>query len=135
MRIYLTHCSAEKDPQLKDTGVLVTPDRLYTHPQIQQFMERCKQNHVPWAILSDRYGIYQAHDRHGWYEKHPDTVTPEEEATIVQAFDRTLNGYDEIYFLVRAQSFHPFYARILQKTRLADRIQCFESIDCILAGS
>jgi len=134
MRIYLTHCSAEKDPQLKETGVLVTPDHLYTNPQIQQFMEQCKQKQAPWAILSDRYGIYQANDRHCWYEKHPDTVTPQEEEAIIQAFDRTLADYDEIYFFIRADSFHPFYARVLQKTMLADRIQRFQSINDIESG-
>lgn len=131
MRVYLTHCSAEKDPQLKDTGVTVTPDRLYTNPQTQQFMERCKQRNVRWAILSDRYGIYQSSDCHAWYEKHPDTVTPQEEDAIIQDFNRKLDCYDEIYFFVTAESFHPFYERILKKTILAARIQSFQDINGI----
>jgi hypothetical protein len=131
MRIYLTHCSAEKDAQLQDTGVTVTPDRLYTNPQVQRFMERCKEKNVQWAILSDRYGVYQSNDCNAWYEKHPDTVTPQEENAIIQDFNRKLDLYNEIHFLVRADSFHPFYARVLKKTILAERIQSFQDINSI----
>jgi hypothetical protein len=131
MRIYLTHCSAEKDAQLQDTGVTVTPDRLYTNPQVQRFMERCKEKNVQWAILSDRYGVYQSNDCNAWYEKHPDTVTPQEENAIIQDFNRKLDLYNEIHFLVRADSFYPFYARVLKKTILAERIQSFQDINSI----
>lgn len=131
MRLYLTHCSAEKDPHLKETSETVTPDRLYTNPRIREFMERCKQKHVRWAILSDRYGIYQSDDCHAWYEKHPDTVTSQEEEIIIQDFDSKLDCYDEIYFFVRTEAFHPFYERVLRRTALADRVQFFQDISCI----
>lgn len=54
-------------PHLKETGESVAPDRLYTNPLIRQFMGRCKQKDVQWAILFDRYGIYQSDDGHAWY--------------------------------------------------------------------
>ncbi|MGJ3245406.1 MAG: hypothetical protein ACFE0I_04945 [Elainellaceae cyanobacterium] len=132
MRIYLTHCSAEKDVQLKETGIAVTPDRLYTNPDIQQFMMRCKTQAVNWAILSDRYGVYRSNDYHVWYEKHPDTVTNQEEAQIIQAFDHQLSHYDEIWFYVRPASFHSFYERVLRKTDLADRVQMFQNVGDIV---
>lgn len=131
MRLYLTHCSAKKDSQLKETGETVTPDRLYTDFKICQFMERCKQKNVQWAILSDRYGIYQSDDCRAWYEKHPDTVTSQEKDIIIQDFDSKLDCYDEIYFFVRTESFHPFYEKVLKETALADRVRFFQDLSCI----
>jgi len=46
MRIYITHCSAKKDNSLKNSGVKVTPDKLYTATPIQRFMTRCKEKNV-----------------------------------------------------------------------------------------
>jgi hypothetical protein len=131
MRLYLTHCSKEKDLSLKGTPVAVTPGQLYTNVEIQQFMQRCRRSHVHWAILSDLYGIYFADDQHIWYEKPPDTVTPEEEAGIIESFNQQLNRYDEIYFFIRPASFHPFYARVLQKNILAERVKMFQDLEWI----
>ncbi|MBD3883359.1 hypothetical protein IFO70_16450 [Phormidium tenue FACHB-886] len=72
MRVYLTHCSAEKDLSLNESGKIATPDQLYTEHRIQQFMARCKDKNVSWAILSDLYGVYLSSDQHGWYEKYPE---------------------------------------------------------------
>lgn len=131
MRIYLTHCSKVKEATLEGTNIAVTPDKLYTGLGIQQFMNKCKKEGVNWGILSDLYGIYLSHDCQIWYDKHPDTVTPDEEALVIQDFDQTLNRYDEIYFCVRPKTFHPFYARVLNKTALADKVRLFQNIDDI----
>lgn len=131
MRFYLTHCSKEKDPALKQLGLAVTPDKLYTETGIQQFMQRCQEKNVAWGILSDLYGVYLSTERHVWYEKHPDTVTPQEEDTVVSEFDRKLAVYDDIFFHVRPDSFHPFYQRVLRRTVLAERVQIFHAIDQI----
>lgn len=131
MRVYLTHCSAEKDPHLKETGAAVTPDRLYTNPEIQQFMERCKNKNVSWAVLSDLYGVYLSDEYQMWYEKPPDTVSPQEEDIIIQDFDNKLSTYDEICFFARTVSFHPFYERVLKRTALADRVRIFKDINYI----
>ena len=134
MRIYLTHCSKEKETTLQGTQIAVTPDKLYTEQGIQQFMHQCQKEGVNWGVLSDLYGIYLATDCRIWYEKHPDTVTPDEEAFIIQDFNQKLNLYDEIYFFVRSDTFHPFYESILRKTLLTDRVNLFQNIDCIKAS-
>ena len=118
MRVYLTHCSAEKDSHLKETGKAVTPDLLYTDAKLCQFMERCQQKNVRWAILSDLYGIYQSDDCRVWYEKHPDTVTPQEEEIIIQDCDSKLEGYDEIYFSLGRNLFIHFMKRSCKEQRL-----------------
>jgi hypothetical protein len=131
MRVYLTHCSKEKEPKLEGTEIAVTPDKLYTNFGIQKFMRRCLAKNVSWAILSDLYGVYLSGESHVWYEKHPNTVTPQEEKTIIEDFNNKLASYDEIYFFIRSESFHPFYQRILRKTLLADKVKTFKNIECI----
>ena len=131
MRFYLTHCSKEKAPNLKGTAIAVTPDKLYVSPDIQKFINKCLEKNVSWGILSDRYGVYCSSERHTWYEKHPDTVTAQEEAAIIQDFETKLSPYDEIFFYVRPASFHPFYGRVLRKTVLADRVKRFQDIEAI----
>ena len=131
MRFYLTHCSKEKEPYLEETGIAVTPDKLYINPDIQQFMERCKEKKVRWGVLSDLYGVYLSDEFHVWYEKHPDTVTQQEEDEIVKDFDSKLVFYNEILFCVRPDSFHPFYERVLKRTLLAPNVKTFQSIERI----
>lgn len=131
MRIYLTHCSKEKSQLAKETSEKMTPDRLYTNPGLQQFMERCKTMGVNWAILSDRYGIYLPNEHREYYEKHPDTVTPEEELQILHDFEHQLENYDEIWFYVRPETFHPFYERVLRNGKLAERVTLFEQLELI----
>ena len=94
-------------------------------------MERCQARNVSWAILSDLYGIYLPNERHIWYEKHPDTVTSEEEKAVIQDFNAKLNLYDQIYFFIRIESFHPFYERVLKNTLLANRVKIFQDIEYI----
>lgn len=131
MRIYLTHCSKEKEPSLKGTDIAVTPDKLYIGKDIQDFIRRCQAKNVTWGILSDLYGVYLAEDLHAWYEKPPDTVTPEEEKLVLQNFNHKLSAYDEVLFFVRPEAFHPFYRRVLRKADLASKIQLFYNIGCI----
>ena len=132
MRIYLTHCSAEKDYSLRNTSRKVTPDRLYTATSIQAFMSRCKQKQVDWAILSDLYGVWFPDVEHGWYEKPPNTVTEEEFDAIVKDFQRKLESYKEIWFYFNGESFHSFYQRVLQATNLKDRAKLFCELEEIV---
>ncbi|MGB7087105.1 MAG: hypothetical protein WBD47_16215 [Phormidesmis sp.] len=111
LRIYLTHYSKEKALSVKRSKQAVTPDKLYTAPDIQIFMQRCQAKATSWGVLSDLYGVYLSDERHTWYEKPPDTVTPSEEAAVVQSFNDKLSAYDEICFFARPNSFHPFYKR------------------------
>ncbi|MBW4695111.1 MAG: hypothetical protein KME27_25455 [Lyngbya sp. HA4199-MV5] len=131
MKIYLTHCSAEKESTLKGTGIATTPAKLYTNPELQAFMQRCQNKGVAWAILSDRYGVWLPNITHEWYEKHPSTVTEEEFRQLVAQCDRTLQAYDEIYFFVRPATFHPFYQKVLTTIRLASRVTQFRDMQMI----
>lgn len=128
MRIYLTHCSKEKSLDAKATGLPLPPDELYTEAGIRQFMTTCKQKGVAWAILSDHYGVFLPSEKHLYYEKPPATVTPKEELVIIRQFEQKLSGFDEIWFFVRTETFHPFYERVLNSSSLRDRITIFKDL-------
>ncbi len=132
MRIYLTHCSREKSPAAKTSGLPLPPDELYTEPGIQQFMTACKSKGVNWAILSDNYGVFLPTEKHEYYEKPPATVTPEEEAVIAAQFNQRLSGYDEIWFFVRPETFHPFYDRVLKSISNHKTVTVFTELEEIL---
>jgi len=125
MRIYITHCSAKKDDSLKHTGEKVTPDKLYTATFIQRFIKKCKEKNVNWAIFSDLYGVWFPNIKHEWYEKNPDTVTEQEFRNLVNDFDQKLQNYDEIWFYYNPGRFHRLYKRLLQETKLKDRVRLF----------
>ena len=91
-------------------------------------MDVCKSYPVDWAILSDKYGVFFPNEKHEYYEKPPASVTIEEEAVIITQFNERLAGYNEIWFNVRAETFHPFYERVLKRSNLVDRIHLFEDI-------
>lgn len=133
MRAYLTHCSAQKNHSLQDSGEKVTPDRLYTAASTQAFMNRCKERRVDWAILSDLYGVWFSDVEHEWYEKHPDTVTDQEFGEILNDFDQKLKNYDEIWFYFNSECFHPFYQKILRRTELKDRVRQFAELEKIVS--
>jgi len=131
MRIYMTHCSAKKDDSLKNTDKEVTPDRLYTATPTQRFMSKCKEKKVHWAIFSDYYGVWCADIKHKWYGDDvgdPNKVTEQKFKELLNDFDRKLQNYDEIWFYYNPGRFHPLYERLLQETRLRDRIKCFTHI-------
>ena len=128
MKIYLTHCCAEKSSVAKESGEGVTPDHLYTDPGVVDFMETCKRANVTWGILSDRYAVWLPDERHEWYEKHPDTVTQEEFDEIVNDFDTKLESFDEIVFYVRKASFHPFYGKVLDATTHSSKVRTFDQV-------
>ena len=87
-RIYLTHCSARKNPILKDINKRVTPDKLYTATPTMRFMKSCIDNDVKWAIFSDKYGIWFKNVKNSWYEKSPSSVTDEEFNRLVTDFNK-----------------------------------------------
>jgi hypothetical protein len=128
MRIYLTHCSREKSLLAKETGELLPPDQLYTEGGVQSFMQRCLQLSVTWAILSDKNGVVFPQDKHPYYEKPPATATLEEENQIRREFEQLLEPFQEIWFYVRPDSFHPFYQRVLEESTLAKRVHLFQDL-------
>ena len=128
MRIYITHCSAKKDDSLKNSGNKVPPDKLYTATPTKRFMNKCKEKKTNWAIFSDLYGVWFPSMEHEWYEKEPDKVTEQEFTELVNNFDRKLQNYDEIWFYHNPGRFHSLYKRLLQETRLKDRVKLFTHI-------
>ena len=131
MRIYLTHCSKEKSLDAKVNGLPAPPDILYTEAGIQEFMTACKHAGVTWAILSDNYGVLLPGDQRVYYEKPPSTVTAEEELVIIHQLEQKLSSFDDIWFFVRTETFHPFYERILNSSSLNDRITFFKDLNSI----
>ena len=103
----------------------MTPDRLYTAKPIQRFMRRCIEIGVNWAIFSDLYGVWFPSERHEWYNKPPGRVTEQEIIELLSDFNQQLSNYDEIWFYYHPSRIHPLYLRLLEETRLRDRIRCF----------
>lgn len=128
MKIYITHCSAKKDDSLKHIGKKVTPDKLYKSKRIQRFIQECKKKQVEWAIFSDLYGVWFPQVKHGWYEKPPDAVTEQEFRKLLTDFDQKLASYSEIWFYYNPGRFHRLYKRLLQETRLKDRVRMFTRV-------
>jgi hypothetical protein len=83
---------------------------------------------VNWAIFSDLYGVWFTNVEHEWYEKSPDTVTDQEFKNLLNNFDDKLEQYDEIWFYYNPGRFHPLYKRLLQETKLRERIRPFTHI-------
>jgi len=114
-RIFITHCSREKNPVLEASGAAATPEELYTSSALQAFIRFCKARGYDWAILSDRYGVVFADEPINWYSKPPDTVTGEEFGELLRSFTTRLAGYDEILFQHRPGETHAVFKRIVEK--------------------
>jgi hypothetical protein len=128
-RIYITHCSAKKNPVFKNTKAKVTPDKLYIATPAQRFMNECKNKGVNWAIFSDKYGVWFSDVQHEWYEKNPNRVTEEEFSQLVNEFDKSLSQFNEIYFYYNPGRFHKLYKRLLKSSELKDKIKLFTHLD------
>ena len=128
MRIYITHCSAKKSLSVKRSGARVLPDKLYTSDRIQRFMRQCKEKRVGWAIFSDLYDVYFANEKHQWYEKSPDSVTPTEFRELLKSFDKKLRVYSEIRFYRHPKRFHKLYRKLLRNTKLRCKIRLFKNV-------
>lgn len=125
MRIYLTHCSAKKDEKLKNSKDKVSPEKLYTSSKLLGFVNKCKEASCKWAIFSDLYGVWFPTEKHKWYEKHPKKVTEEEFQQLLSSFDERLLGYDEIFFYYNPGRFHALYKRLLEESKLKNKITKF----------
>ena len=132
MRIYITHCSAKKSLLIRRSGARVPPDKLYTSKRIQPFMQQCKAQRVRWAIFSDLYGVYFPNEKHKWYEKSPDSVTPTEFRGLLKSFDKRLHAYSEIWFYHHPARFHKLYRKLLRNTKLRRKVRLFGHKDEIV---
>ena len=127
-RIYITHCSFRKNDSLKNTGIIVTPDNLYTSRNLQRFVRKCREKNVPWAIFSDLYGIWFPEELHQWYEKNPSRVSQDEFTRLRENFDSHLSRFDEIYFYRNPGRFHKLYRDLISESRLAGRIHLISRV-------
>lgn len=137
MRIYLTHCCAKKDDSLQDTRRKVLPDELYTALPTVRFMAKCRAKRVPWAILSDYYGVWFSDVRREWYGDDvgdPRHLTPERFQWLVTDLDTALGRYSEILFYHNPGRFHPVYQRLLHATALRQRVRLITHLDEIVYG-
>jgi len=117
LRIYITHCTDTKKESLKDTGVEVPPDELYTARWIQRFMKKCKETRVNWAIFSDLYGVWFPWEEHMWYEMPPNDVSLRQFTNLVADLERKLQDYDEVCFYYNPGRFHHLYRMLVQVAR------------------
>jgi hypothetical protein len=113
-RIRVTNCTAGKDDRARATGDPVPPDVLYVEPRIQRFFADARADGVPWAVLSDQWGLLLEGDTAPWYERHPDTVTADDEAELVRSVEAKLAGYDVIELVPLRAEPHPLYERVLR---------------------
>jgi len=127
-RIYVTHCSGEKDDALRGTGRAATPEELYTSERFARFARACREAGVAWAVLSDKHGVWFADERCEWYEKAPEAVTESEFNALVESFDRRLAGLDNILFYHEPGRLHPLYRRIVAASALKGRVEFFTDI-------
>jgi hypothetical protein len=121
----LTHCSAKKDQTLENTGIKVTPDKLYTSTKLLGFVEKCKAANCNWAIFSDKYGIWFPNELHEWYDKNPNDVTEKEFQELKNDFEKKLASFDEIHFYYNPGRFHPLYNRLLNEAKVKSKIVKF----------
>ena len=91
----------------------------------QRFMSLCKEQRVKWAIFSDKYGVWFPEEKHEWYEKDPDTVTPQEYNNLIEDFEQKLGGFKEIWFYHNPGRFHPLYERLLREVKVKGKITLF----------
>ena len=128
MKIYMTHCSAQKDAALRGRAIKVSPDKLYTARQILRFMKKCLEKQVKWAIFSDKYGVWFPHVRHEWYEKNPDTVNESEFRKLLKDVNRQLRRYETVFFYYNPRRFHPFYRKLLRASEVYDKVRFFSHL-------
>ena len=116
--IRITACTAQKSDRARRHGEPVTPDVLYVEPGIQRFFGDARADGVPWAVLSDQWGVLLEHDRAPWYERHPDTVTAADEAELVRSAEAKLAGFDVVELVRLRPTSHPLYERVLRTADL-----------------
>lgn len=117
--LYITHCTNKKDHRLKVTKEKVTPDKLYIGDKITRFINCCNSQKVEWAIFSDLYGIWFPHERHEYYDKHPNEVSDEEFNKLLDDSEKKLKKYGRVYFYGNHRSpyFHRLYKKLITQLR------------------
>ena len=131
--IFITYCSWQKDDTIKDTGITVRVEHLYTSPRIVEFIEKCKSANVIWGILSDKHGICLEDQEYEWYDLHPESITDEEMEQLKENVVRQLACFTKIYFYAPTGDLHPVYRRIIDETPLKYRTHWMTRLNEITA--
>lgn len=127
--IYITHYSAKKDDQLKDSGEVVTPDNLNKATPLRRFIKICKIKNANWAIFSDKYGVVFPWEKIEWYEKPPDSVTKEEYHLLLDNLITRFSEFNEVWFYHNPGRFHNLYKKInVEATLKGMNIKMFSHI-------
>lgn len=129
--IYLTNCSAEKDDELKESGLKVSPDKLYTNERIQKFIEKCEEVEADWAIFSDNYGIFFHDERQKWYDKPPSSVTDEEFEELIKSFEKELKDYDKVIFYRDLDDYPNLFNRLFDEVDFVGEIVFVDDLSVI----
>ncbi len=75
---------------------------------------------------SQTIGIWFSDEKREWYDDDvgdPNRVTDLRFHELVKSFDDRLQNYDEVYFYHNPGRFHLLYERLLEETKLKDRVQ------------
>lgn len=115
--LYFTHCCARKNDSLRNTESMVSPLQLYQAMPTQQFMKRCIEAEVEWAIFSDKYAFVFPHDRIEWYEKPPNSLTPNEKMKLFDKAFKVLQEYGRACFYYNPGRIHPFYIELINEMK------------------
>lgn len=130
MKLFMTYCSWQKDDRFKNNTKKVGPEILYTSRRIRSFIAKCTSEGVVWAILSDHYGIWFPHEKHRWYDLHPDLLSNDQLQKLVLSF-KSLSEYDEIWFFYDAETCHPLYRKVVRESDIEKQVKWFNDLQDI----
>ena len=115
-RIYVTHCSNDKDENLCGSGRKVSVERLHQGIALHRFIDKCQTRNVKWAIFCDKHGIcFPDNPICEWYDLSPKDISIDILRSMAQDFVSQLSDFDEIFFYGNHTSphFSPAHARLL----------------------
>ena len=76
--LLVTKCSKFK----KQSNELLMPKELYTSKQNIKFYSFCEQYQLPYAILSDKYGLFYYDETKECYDIHPSQLSDKDKENL-----------------------------------------------------
>src|SRR2546423_42320 len=74
--LWTTRCCATKRVSLG------SPEEMYDSYLTRFFYRFTHTRHVPFAILSDEYGLHFSDERLAYYDRHPSALSPEQKRRL-----------------------------------------------------
>jgi hypothetical protein len=124
--LFVTHCCRDKQPTGGDPS-------MYTAPRVRLFIDTCRADGVPWAILSAEYALFFPDERHECYDtelrfdhgrvrvyKDKQLLSPRECQTHVQSIVKTVRlrlealGFGRVQYYVGGR-LPPAYPLVMHK--------------------